>query len=80
MFRFRGEWEIGFDKVLGQEIRGSTVGIIGLGGIGQATVKRLTGFEVTKFLYTGHREKPEGQSHTYQNFKDIHKICRTNSY
>ncbi|XP_026331054.1 glyoxylate reductase/hydroxypyruvate reductase-like isoform X2 [Hyposmocoma kahamanoa] len=57
-----GEWEIGFDKVLGQDIRGSTVGIIGLGGIGQATVKRLAGFEVAKFLYTGHREKPEGKA------------------
>ena len=57
---YRGVWEIGFDKVLGQDIRGSTVGIIGLGGIGQAVVKRLAGFEVEKFVYTGHREKPEG--------------------
>uniref|UniRef100_A0A2A4K050 Glyoxylate reductase/hydroxypyruvate reductase n=1 Tax=Heliothis virescens TaxID=7102 RepID=A0A2A4K050_HELVI len=57
----RGEWEIGFDKVLGQDIRGSTVGIIGLGGIGQAVVRRLAGFEVGKFLYTGHREKPEAK-------------------
>ncbi|CAG9788880.1 unnamed protein product [Diatraea saccharalis] len=58
----RGEWEIGFGKVLGQEIRGSTVGIIGLGGIGQAVVKRLAGFEVAKFVYTGHKEKPEGKA------------------
>ncbi|KAJ8715234.1 hypothetical protein PYW08_005215 [Mythimna loreyi] len=57
-----GEWEIGFDKVLGQDIRGSTVGIVGLGGIGQAVVKRLAGFEVDKFIYTGHREKPEGKA------------------
>ncbi|XP_014371238.2 glyoxylate reductase/hydroxypyruvate reductase [Papilio machaon] len=56
-----GEWEIGFDKVLGQDIQGSTVGIVGLGGIGQATVKRLRGFDVEKFLYTGHREKPEAK-------------------
>lgn len=58
----RGEWEIGFDKVLGQDIRGSTVGIVGLGGIGQAVVKRLAGFEVGKFVYSGHREKPEGKA------------------
>ncbi|CAB3234336.1 unnamed protein product [Arctia plantaginis] len=57
-----GEWEIGFDKVLGQDIRGSTVGIVGLGGIGQAVVKRLAGFEVSKFIYSGHREKPEGKA------------------
>lgn len=41
-------------------MRGSTVGIIGLGGIGQAVVRRLSGFEVSTFLYTGHKEKPEG--------------------
>jgi lactate dehydrogenase-like 2-hydroxyacid dehydrogenase len=58
---YRGEWEDGFDKVLGQDIRGSTVGFIGLGEIGQAVVKRLAGFEVGNFVYTGHREKPEGK-------------------
>ncbi|XP_063626185.1 glyoxylate reductase/hydroxypyruvate reductase-like [Cydia splendana] len=57
-----GQWEIGFQKVLGQEIRGSTVGVFGLGGIGQAIVKRLAGFEVEKFLYTGHREKPQAKA------------------
>ncbi|VVC88592.1 unnamed protein product [Leptidea sinapis] len=55
----RGEWEIGFQKVLGQDLRGSTVGIVGFGGIGQATAKRLAGFEVGKFIYTGHNEKPQ---------------------
>ncbi|XP_041982259.1 glyoxylate reductase/hydroxypyruvate reductase-like [Aricia agestis] len=58
----RGVWEMGFQKVLGQDLRGSTVGIVGLGGIGQATVKRLAGFEVAKFIYTGHKEKPEGKA------------------
>ncbi|KAI8439685.1 hypothetical protein MSG28_013379 [Choristoneura fumiferana] len=57
-----GQWEIGFQKVLGQEIRGSTVGIIGFGGIGQTVVKKLAGFEIDRFLYTGHREKPEGKA------------------
>lgn len=45
---------------MGQDIAGSTVGIIGLGGIGQAIAKRLKGFEVNQILYTGHKEKPEG--------------------
>lgn len=47
--------------MLGQDIKNSTVGIVGLGGIGQAVVRRLQGFEVGQFLYTGHREKPEGK-------------------
>lgn len=46
--------------MLGQDIKGSTIGIIGLGGIGQAIVKRLKGFDVGTVLYTGHREKEEG--------------------
>lgn len=46
--------------MLGQDIQGSTVGIVGLGGIGQAILKRLKGFEVGKFLYTGHSAKREG--------------------
>lgn len=46
--------------MLGQDIEGSTVGIVGLGGIGQAIVKRLKPFQVTRFVYTGHREKREG--------------------
>lgn len=56
----RSQWEIGFDWMAGQDIRGSTVGIVGLGGIGQSIVKRLIPFGVSKFLYTGRSEKKEG--------------------
>lgn len=45
----------------GRDIKGSTVGIVGLGGIGQVIVKRLKGFDVGTFLYTGHAEKKEGE-------------------
>ncbi|KAM3957941.1 uncharacterized protein ACR2FA_008084 [Aphomia sociella] len=57
-----GKWIIGPDKFLGQDIRGATVGIVGFGGIGQATAKRLVGFEVGRIIYSGHREKPEGKA------------------
>lgn len=53
-------WVSGNQWMLGQDIEGSTVGIVGLGGIGQAIVKRLKAFEVARFLYSGHREKKEG--------------------
>lgn len=46
--------------MLGQDIQGSTVGIVGLGRIGQAILKRLRGFEVGKFLYTGRSAKGDG--------------------
>ena len=45
---------------LGQDIANSTVGIVGLGGIGQSIVKRLRGFDVARFIYSGRSDKPEG--------------------
>ncbi|XP_020812322.1 glyoxylate reductase/hydroxypyruvate reductase [Drosophila serrata] len=38
--------------LLGQDIRDSTVGFYGFGGIGQAIAKRLSGFDIDRVLYT----------------------------
>ncbi|XP_036143915.1 glyoxylate reductase/hydroxypyruvate reductase [Monomorium pharaonis] len=46
--------------LLGQDLRGSTVGIFGLGNIGQEIVKRLKGFEVGRFIYNGRSRKKAG--------------------
>lgn len=46
--------------MLGRDIRGSTVGIVGLGRIGQVIAKRLTGFDVGRIIYSGNSEKVEG--------------------
>ena len=51
--------------MLGQEIRGSTVGVVGLGGIGQTIVSRLKSFNVGKFLYSGHSRKTLGKNIFY---------------
>lgn len=54
-------WELGDPQwMLGQDIKGSTIGIVGFGGIGQKIAKRLQGFGVGTILYSGHKEKPEG--------------------
>jgi len=38
--------------MLGQDIRDSTVGFFGFGGIGQTIAKRLSGFDIDRILYT----------------------------
>lgn len=56
-------WELGDPTwMLGQDIQQSTVGIVGLGGIGQTIIKRLSGFDVGQFLYSGRTKKPAGNS------------------
>ncbi|MPC31891.1 Glyoxylate reductase/hydroxypyruvate reductase [Portunus trituberculatus] len=45
----------------GQGLKGSTVGIFGLGRIGQGVVQRLQGFSVHKFIYSGRNPRKEGE-------------------
>jgi glyoxylate reductase len=54
-----GKWETwGLTLLLGGDIYGATLGIIGLGRIGQAVVKRASGFDM-KILYYDQRRLPE---------------------
>lgn len=45
----------------GWGLKGSTVGVFGLGRIGQGVVRRLQGFSVQKFIYSGRSPKKEGE-------------------
>ncbi|XP_037915607.1 glyoxylate reductase/hydroxypyruvate reductase-like isoform X2 [Hermetia illucens] len=57
-----GAWDVhNLQWLLGQDIRGSTVGFFGFGGIGQAIAQRLRGFGVAKILYTARTEKAEAK-------------------
>ncbi|XP_025831881.1 glyoxylate reductase/hydroxypyruvate reductase [Agrilus planipennis] len=58
----KGIWSgVGVQYLLGTDLENSTVGIVGLGGIGQAIAKRLKAFDIGRLLYSGHREKSEGK-------------------
>ncbi|XP_017022444.1 glyoxylate reductase/hydroxypyruvate reductase [Drosophila kikkawai] len=49
----RDQWEnYHLNWLLGQDIRDSTVGFYGFGGIGQAIAQRLSGFDIDRVLYT----------------------------
>ncbi|XP_059618655.1 glyoxylate reductase/hydroxypyruvate reductase-like [Phlebotomus argentipes] len=67
------EWERRPQWMLGRDIKGSTVGIIGLGGIGRAIIERLQGFRVGKYLYTGRKPKPEAANLpvAFVSFEDL---------
>lgn len=54
-----GQWKSHPSWMLGKEIRGSRVGIVGLGNIGQTIAKRLTGFDVGEVVYSGRSRKSE---------------------
>ena len=47
--------------MLGFDVTGCTLGIVGLGGIGQAFAKRMKAFDIGSILYCGHKPKPEGR-------------------
>ena len=55
-----GNWKISHHPMfwLGSEVNGSTLGILGLGGIGLETAKRALGFDM-KVIYHSRTRKPE---------------------
>ncbi len=57
----RGDWKIAFgvQYFLGQDIHHATLGIIGMGRIGQAIARRASGFDM-RVLYHNRSRLPEG--------------------
>ena len=70
-----GNWEISHHPMfwLGSEVNGSTLGVIGLGGIGTETAKRALGFDM-KVLYhsrTRKRDLEKEYGFKYGSFKRV---------
>ncbi|XP_050799102.1 glyoxylate reductase/hydroxypyruvate reductase isoform X2 [Gopherus flavomarginatus] len=64
----------------GYGLSDSTVGIIGLGRIGQAVARRLKPFGVKKFLYTGSRPKPESAVEFQADFVPLAKLAEESDF
>lgn len=73
-----GGWRYwGPRMLLGQQVAGASLGIIGLGRIGQAMAKRARGFDM-KLFYTGRNRKTEIEKElgiTYLSFEELLKNC-----
>ena len=70
-----GHWGNG-PMPLGVSLTGKTVGIIGLGRIGQAVARRALGFDMN-VIYYGRHEKPE---FSYSYYPDLMKLAEDSDF
>ncbi|MFQ6607788.1 MAG: phosphoglycerate dehydrogenase [Fidelibacterota bacterium] len=68
-----GQWER--HRLVGSELRGKTLGVIGLGKVGSEVIKRLYGFGMEILGYDPYI-KPENYELDYVEFVDVDRLCR----
>ncbi len=68
-----GRWSAG-PMPLGTTPKGKTVGIVGLGRIGQAIAKRLAAFDM-RIVYHGRRQKTDAPYAYYKDLNEMAKAC-----
>lgn len=65
--------------MLGREIHGSTLGIVGLGRIGAQVAKRARGFDMT-VLYHNRQRRPEAEAALGVRYVGFHELLSTADY
>ncbi len=68
-----GQWDR--NKLVGSELRGKTLGVIGLGKVGSEVIKRLHGFRMDVLGYDPYI-KAENYEFDYVEFCDVDRLCR----
>lgn len=72
-----GKWKSWSPQLmLGQDIHGATLGLVGLGRIGEAVARRARGFGM-RVLYTEVAPKPEAEAEHRAEFVDLETLLRT---
>jgi glyoxylate reductase len=65
--------------LLGAEVHGATLGIIGMGAIGSAVARRATCFGM-RILYTSRSRKPEIEAATGAEYRSLHDLLRESDF
>jgi glyoxylate reductase len=79
-FLHAGEWTSWSPYLLaGQRVHGATLGIIGMGRIGQAVARRAKGFDMTVLYHNRHR-KAEAEQATGARFCALDELLQESDY
>lgn len=66
-----GKWKTwGPEILLGNDVHGATLGIVGMGGVGTAVARRATGFGM-RIVYASRTRKPEAESELGAEFVSL---------
>jgi D-3-phosphoglycerate dehydrogenase len=71
----RGEWHRKFSDLIGIDLSGKTVGIIGLGRIGSAVARMLRAFNV-RLIYYSPRRKYDLEKELGIEFRPLHELLK----
>jgi glyoxylate reductase len=76
-----GKWKIQWNLMFmtGNDVNGKTLGIIGLGRIGQAVAHRAKGFNM-KILYNDEQRSPELESELGVKYADLETVFRESDF
>lgn len=75
-----GRWQTwGLTLLLGQDVFGATLGIVGLGRIGRALAQRASGFAM-RILYYDAVRQPEAEAELGVQYKELDELLRESDY
>jgi glyoxylate reductase len=75
-----GDWKVWHPELMvGQEVAGSTIGIIGMGQIGQSVAKRAYGFDM-KILYFDTLRRPEIESRLEATYVELNELLAKSDF
>ena len=75
-----GEWKVWHPELMvGRQVAGSTIGIVGLGQIGYEVAKRAKGFDM-EILYFDVRPNPEAESRFGAKFVKLDELLRESDF